>query len=55
MSEKVSITKNKLDSLANAIAAVGGTSIPKTLSQMESAVLELTPDITSLTVNPTES
>lgn len=42
MSEKVSITKNKLDSLANAIAAVGGTSIPKTIAQMESAVLELT-------------
>lgn len=55
MSEKVSITKSKLDSLANAIAAVGETSIPKTIAQMESAVLELTPDITSLTVNPTES
>lgn len=41
MSEKVSITKSKLDSLANAIASVGETSIPKTIAQMESAVLEL--------------
>lgn len=54
MSEKVSITKSKLDSLANAIAAVGGTSIPKTLSQMESAVLELTipPNLETITIKP---
>lgn len=54
MSEKVSITKSKLDSLANAIAAIGGTSIPKTLSQMESAVLELTipPNLETITIKP---
>ena len=54
MSEKVSITKSKLDSLANAIAAVGGTSIPKTIAQMESAVLELTipPNLQSKTITP---
>ena len=57
MSEKVSITKSKLDSLANAIASVGETSVPKTIAQMESAVLELTipPTISSLTVTPSNS
>ena len=54
MSEKVSITKSKLDSLANAIAAVGETSVPKTIAQMESAVLELTipPNLQSKTITP---
>lgn len=54
MSEKVSITKSKLDSLANAIASVGETSVPKTIAQMESAVLELTipPNLQSKTITP---
>lgn len=54
MSDKILITKSKLDSLANAIASVSETSVPKTIAQMETTVLGLALPTTlqSKTVTP---
>lgn len=41
MPDKVVITKSKLDSLANAISSKSGTSIPLTITQMETAVISI--------------
>ena len=59
MPDKVLITKSKLDSLANAIAAVSGETLPLSLDDMEDAVENLSPSPTLQTITksytPTES
>lgn len=54
---KVSVTKSKLDSLANAVAAKSGESVPLTVDEMTTAVLSIDTDIEmqSKTITPTES
>lgn len=53
---KVSVTKEKLDTLAEAVGAKSGESIPLTIDEMTDAVLGI-PEINnqSKTVTPTES
>ena len=52
---KVSVTKSKLDSLANAVAAKSGESVPLTVDEMTTAVLSIDTDIEmqSKTITPT--
>lgn len=62
MSTKVSITKSKLDSLANAVSVKSGTAIPLTIDEMTTAVMNIsgggsTPDLQTKSVSyaPTTS
>lgn len=62
MSTKVSITKSKLDSLANAVSIKSGTAIPLTIDEMTTAVMNIsgggsTPDLQTKSVSyaPTTS
>lgn len=48
---KVEITKSKLDSLANTIAAKAGVSVPLTLAQMETAVANIPTGATQHTIH----
>ena len=56
MSTKVSITKSKLDSLANAVSVKSGTAIPLTIDEMTNAVMNIsgggsTPDLQTKSVS----
>ena len=56
MSTKVSITKSKLDSLANAVSVKSGTAIPLTIDEMTTAVMNIsgggsTPDLQTKSVS----
>ena len=59
MSERVSITKSKLDNLANAVSAKSGEEIPLTIDEMAAAVMRIntsgTITLQDKSVTPTES
>jgi len=53
MPDKVSVTKSKLDDLANAIGSKSGKGIPLTIDEMVDAVLSIeTPLTQEKTVSP---
>ena len=49
---KVSVTKEKLDTLAEAVGAKSGQSIPLTIDEMTSAVLSIAPNLQNKSVVP---
>ena len=52
MPDKVSVTKSKLDDLANAIGSKSGKGIPLTIDEMVDAVLSIETPLTQQIVTP---